>query len=143
MESKIEVYVADALSASNARAKKIKKYIEKVFDALPLRFFSSSRRTRRSLGEERANSKERIAIQIYLVSDAFMQKLNKEYRGKDKTTNVLSFNEPNGFINPEHVRNLGEIYLSPAYIKKHHEEMELMVIHGILHLLGFDHVSIR
>lgn len=66
--------------------------------------------------------------------------LNKQYRNKNKPTDVLSF-EP---IEPE---DLGELVLCPSVLRnqaKEHKlsyEIELgyMVIHGVLHLLGYDH----
>ncbi len=55
-------------------------------------------------------------------------------------TNVLSFPNPKDFPHPEYDGiYLGEIYLNPDYIKEHEENFDHMLLHGILHLLGFDH----
>ena len=55
-------------------------------------------------------------------------------------TNVLSFPNPKDFPHPEYDGfYLGEIYLNPDYIKEHEENFDHMVLHGILHLLEFDH----
>ena len=68
-------------------------------------------------------------LEVYLVNDRCMEK------------NVLSFPAPKEFPRPDlkkHV-SLGEIYLNPAYIKKNNEDFSLMLVHGFLHLLGYDH----
>lgn len=68
------------------------------------------------------------------------QKINKEFRGKDYATDVLSFDsmDPSSF---------GELVLCPEVLKKQAQEHKLsyqvelgyMVLHGTLHLLGYDH----
>lgn len=78
-------------------------------------------------------------ISIVLTNDAFVQSLNKQYRGKDKPTNVLSF------TNSEHP--LGDVILAYETIEhealaqgknfKHHAAH--LIVHGILHLTGHDH----
>ncbi len=79
-------------------------------------------------------------VEVNLVRSSVMKNLNRKFRGKDSTTNVLSFGTPSIF--PSHkgfARLLGEIYLDPKYVKKHDEDMDYLLIHGLLHLLGFDH----
>ena len=68
-------------------------------------------------------------VEVYLVGDKFMQK------------NVLSFPAPKDFPRPDikDHENLGEIYLNPDYIKANREDFIFMLIHGFLHLLGYDH----
>ena len=46
-------------------------------------------------------NKDNVAVDIYLTGNALMRRLNKEYRGKDKVANVLSFVEPINFPHPE------------------------------------------
>lgn len=68
------------------------------------------------------------------------QKINKEFRGKDYATDVLSFDS----MSPD---SLGELVLCPEVLKRQAKEhkltykMELgyMLMHGVLHLLGYDH----
>jgi len=74
-------------------------------------------------------------IEIYLVSGRRMRNLNRRFRGKDTSTNVLSFKKPEYFPGDK----LGEVYLDPLYIQKHKESIALMLVHGVLHILGYDH----
>ncbi len=64
-------------------------------------------------------------ISVVLVDKKEIQKINKKYRGKDAPTDVLSFEE------------LDEIFICPEVIKK--EDLAFVLIHGILHLLGYNH----
>lgn len=87
---------------------------------------------------------KKSAVTILLAEDAEVQALNLDYRGKNKPTNVLSF--PNGEVE-EGVRQLGDIILSydtlaaeaaaQCKLLKHH--LAHLTIHGVLHLLGYDH----
>lgn len=90
-----------------------------------------------------------LRIEVCLVSDRTMHKINLTRRGKDKPTDVLSFPLlmwEEGVKYPE--IDLGELYLAPAYIKRQPEVVEtslkahalFLTVHGILHLLGYDHM---
>ncbi|MCL5006671.1 MAG: rRNA maturation RNase YbeY [Patescibacteria group bacterium] len=82
------------------------------------------------------------AADVFFVSGPEIRRLNRLYRGRDKITNVLSFEAPKNFPRPEvkgKAKYLGEIYLNPGYIKKHGESQKALLTHGLLHLLGFDH----
>jgi len=74
-------------------------------------------------------------IDVFLVDAQAMRKLNRKYRKKDKSTNVLSFPTPLYFP----ADTLGEVYLDPKYIERHKEDLALMLVHGVLHILGYDH----
>lgn len=83
---------------------------------------------------------------VAFVSDQKMRELNKNFRGKNSTTDVLSFNfEPDEFDADEN--NLGDIVISveqaagQAAENNLEFEMEIkqLILHGILHLCGFDH----
>ena len=88
--------------------------------------------------------KDGFSADIYLVGNSLMRKLNRTYRKKDKSTNVLTFCEPEKFINaPSRYKYLGEIYVSLDFIKKHNQSLSLMIVHGILHLLGYDHETVK
>ena len=90
----------------------------------------------------RAAGKE-IAVQV--VAPATIRRLNREYRGKDKPTNVLSFPStvPAG-ITPQ---PLGDIVICPAVLKREAREQGKserahwahLIVHGTLHLVGYDH----
>lgn len=83
---------------------------------------------------------------LIFIGDAKMKTLNRRFRRKDKTTDVLSFRiEANG-------KNLeGEIYISfpqarrQASLFGNHPETEILRLsaHGFLHLLGYDHHTIK
>lgn len=75
------------------------------------------------------------SINIIFTTLNFIHELNKEYRDIDTPTDVLSFN----------VDNIGEIYISLDFIKNNidtediAEEIIRDMVHGILHILGYDH----
>ena len=84
---------------------------------------------------------------VIFIDDEKMHEMNKEYRGIDRTTDVLSFAlEDNEIIKTE-VRELGDIFVSIPKMRAqaeeygHSEKRELsfLVCHGLLHLLGYDH----
>lgn len=89
-----------------------------------------------------------LDLSIALVSINKIKELNKKYRGKDRLTDVLAFSKID-FKNKKvkNKKNLGEIIICPQEIKKNaarfkiglKEEMANCLIHGILHLLGYDH----
>jgi len=78
-------------------------------------------------------------IDLFLVDSETMRKLNRKYRKKNKATNVLSFPSPLNFPSD----SLGEIYLDPKYIEKKKEDLVFMLVHGVLHILGYDHIRTR
>jgi len=87
-----------------------------------------------------ALDKKNTHIDIYLINNRRMRKLNNKYRGEDTATNVLSFTEPDDFPNPDSALvHAGEIYISPAYANSHGEDISYLLLHGILHLFGFNH----
>ena len=84
---------------------------------------------------------------IVFIDDEYMYELNLKYRGIDRTTDVLSFAfEDNNKI-CYNIRQLGEIFVSIPKMRLqakeygHSEKRELafLIVHGILHLLGYDH----
>ena len=84
---------------------------------------------------------------IIFIDDEEMHELNKKYRGIDRTTDVLSFAlNDNKHIETE-ITSLGDIFISIPKMKSqateygHSEKRELsfLALHGLLHLLGYDH----
>ena len=75
------------------------------------------------------------------------RELNKQYRNKNISTDVLSFSQTEGEENGLKHNLLGDIVISTSTAMRQssehnlsiHEEIVLLLIHGILHLLGFDH----
>lgn len=75
--------------------------------------------------------------QIIIAPPSLMKKLEKIFLKKDKEADILSFNWPQGFLSYRKPF-LGEIYLNKKIIKNK-EYLKYLLVHGILHLLGFDH----
>jgi len=81
-------------------------------------------------------------IELIITTDDEMQSINKEHRNIDKSTDVLSFPYENIQMFP-----LGSIVISASHIEDkskefshtNDDELSLLFIHGLLHLLGFDH----
>ena len=88
---------------------------------------------------------DNTSLTILLSNDAEVQALNKQYRGKDKPTNVLSF--PDGDVGEDGVLQLGDMVLAYETVareaveqsKSFEAHLTHLVIHGVLHLLGYDH----
>jgi probable rRNA maturation factor len=110
------------------------------------------RRVKRELGVKQSD------VTVCLVSDAAMARLNQNFRKKKGPTDVLSFpatawKKPAGLrrtsraANPGKQEYLGDIAISPAtarrYARKNERhlasELRVLILHGILHLLGYDH----
>ena len=87
---------------------------------------------------ERIKNKKLSGLSIALLGQGRMRKLNKKYRGKNRTTDVLSFGGKEGFW--EVVVCLKEIKKNAKkYNSTFEKELARILIHGILHLLGYDH----
>ena len=81
-------------------------------------------------------------VSITLTNDTEIHKLNKKYRNIDRPTNVLSFELGDDLL-------LGDIYISLDTVKREADAENMgvpehtahMVVHGVLHLLGYDHIK--
>jgi len=123
-----------------------------------------------TLAATHAGFRGKGVVSVKVVADAEMRKLNKMYRDKDKTTDVLSFGytalnashasehrsalaknvipAEAGIHNP--VTELGDIVISLPQVRRQATEIgrdagaefALMVVHGVLHVLGHDHVTL-
>jgi len=95
------------------------------------------------LGPDRASD-----VGIVVGNDALLRKLNQQYRGMDSSTDVLAFSS--GEIDPD----TSDVYLGDVIISLPRaeeqaasdghpvaDELQLLVTHGILHLLGYDHIK--
>jgi probable rRNA maturation factor len=84
-------------------------------------------------------------LSVRVVGAARSRSLNARYRRKDRPTNVLSFSGPG--LSPDGLHYLGELVIcapvvareAAAYGKSPESHWAHMTIHGVLHLLGFDH----
>lgn len=85
---------------------------------------------------------------IIFVTSKEIQKLNKEYRQIDSVTDVISFAlEDSQDIQLDNIRVLGDIYIcidrmkeqAIAYNHSEKRELSFLTVHGLLHLLGYDH----
>jgi len=85
-------------------------------------------------------------LSLVFTDDAHVRRLNRQYRGKDSRTNVLSFPAPAarpGVVGPL----LGDVVLAHETVAREADEQGLafdahlthLIIHGFLHLLGYDH----
>jgi len=93
-------------------------------------------------------------LSILLSDNDQVQDLNREYRGKDKPTNVLSFpalecDEPGHLILEPGPLHLGDIILAYGVVAQEASDQKIafedhlshLIVHGVLHLLGFDHIE--
>ena len=93
---------------------------------------------------------EHVVFNVIIINNEEIHRMNKEYRGVDRPTDVISFalEDDDTFISTD-VRVLGDIYISIDKAKEQAEsyghslkrELSFLTIHGILHLLGYDHMT--
>jgi probable rRNA maturation factor len=85
-------------------------------------------------------------LTVLLAGDATVRRLNRTFRGKDRTTDVLSFPSGSG-RRPDGIAPLGEIAISVPQAARQARrtghalgrEIRVLALHGYLHLLGYDH----
>ena len=112
------------------------KTVEGVVSVIPAKAGAPLRMDARLRGHD-------MEIAIVLANDEEIRELNKQFRGKNKPTNVLSF--------PNEEEPLGDVILSYDTIEREAEEQGKtfrdhaahLIVHGVLHLLGFDHENAR
>lgn len=79
-------------------------------------------------------------LDIFLLDNNSITRLKARFIKKKTEPNVLAFPEPNHFPHPEtKKRYLGEIYLNKDILKESPDRAKALLLHGILHLLGYDH----
>jgi probable rRNA maturation factor len=101
----------------------------------------SAPRLRRVLREAAQALRVRGELSLVLAGDGLLRRLNREYRGKDKPTDVLSFPGDGGEA------GLGDIVISVAKAERNArrfgrtlpQELDVLALHGFLHVLGYDH----
>lgn len=98
---------------------------------------------------EREDAPENSELSIAVVDLAEMTDLNMRYRGKTGPTDVLSFgcDDPCAVVSPGEPVTLGDVVIAPEVAEAQaaeyghtvEEELNLLLVHGVLHLLGYDH----
>ena len=86
-------------------------------------------------------------VALLFTDDSAIAEINAEWRGKDKPTNVLSFPAPDMPVPEGEARHLGDIVLAHGVIAREaaeqgktlHDHTAHLIVHGVLHLLGYDH----
>jgi probable rRNA maturation factor len=105
------------------------------------RVAAEARRLLRALDEAEAE------LSVSLIDDAAMRRLNRDYRGRDQATDVLAFAMREGARAPGDAAVLGDVVISLDTAARQArergvaaaDEVRALLIHGILHLLGYDH----
>jgi probable rRNA maturation factor len=93
------------------------------------------------------SEKIKLPVDVIFVDDDFIKKINRKFTKRRKTTDVLSFGMKEGKNMGVEYPSLGDIYVSLDQAKKQareygislKEEVSRLAVHGLLHLLGYDH----
>jgi probable rRNA maturation factor len=88
-------------------------------------------------------------LSVTFIGDRRMRRLNREHRGMDRTTDVLSFSHREGGDMMNDSMILGDVFISVPQIRRQAREHKIsfkeeclrMLIHGVLHLAGYDHMK--
>lgn len=95
-------------------------------------------------------SLKNVMFNVIIINDESIHKINKEYRGVDRPTDVITFAlEDDKSITTPQVRVLGDVYISydkvisqaNEYGHSTKREICFLAVHGLLHLLGYDHMN--
>lgn len=86
-------------------------------------------------------------LSVLLTDDATVHPLNRDWRGKDRPTDVLSFSQVEGEPIPGAPLMLGDVIISVETASRQADErghslareLQILLVHGIVHLLGYDH----
>lgn len=97
----------------------------------------------------KARRRETGAVSLAFVTDAEMRKLNRRWRGKRTSTDVLSFAPAASSLPKSAPKQWGDLIVSPTFVRRDadrrditfREELLRVTIHGMLHLFGYDHVT--
>jgi probable rRNA maturation factor len=90
---------------------------------------------------------EGTEVSVSIVSDAAIRRINRDYLAKDRPTNVISFAQQEGEFAGLHPQVLGDVIISADTALReaeegggtHFERLCFLLLHGILHLCGYDH----
>ena len=94
---------------------------------------------------------DNVIFNIIIVDSAKIKEINDTYRGIDKVTDVISFALEDDLVmtSPDGIRVLGDIYIcierareqANEYGHSFKRELSFLAVHGLLHLLGYDHMN--
>ena len=97
--------------------------------------------------------KDNYIVDVTIIDNQEIHKINKEYRGVDRPTDVISFaffdDENESIVKGDAPKSLGQILISyqkaeeqaKEYGHSLNREMSFLFVHGLLHLLGYDHMN--
>ena len=94
---------------------------------------------------------DNVSFNLIIVDNNYIHELNKNYRGIDRETDVITFalEDEDSLVLPDEERILGDIYISIDKAKSQAEEyghsllreLSFLAVHGFYHLLGYDHMT--
>ncbi len=94
---------------------------------------------------------DNVIFNIIIVDEEKIHSINKEYREIDRATDVISFalEDDKVIASPDNIRILGDIYIciekvysqAKEYGHSIRRELDFLAVHGLLHLLGYDHMN--
>ena len=94
---------------------------------------------------------ENVTFNLIIVDNKYIHELNKNYRGIDRETDVITFalEDEDTLVMPDDQRILGDIYISidrakTQAVEYNHSllrELSFLAVHGFYHLLGYDHMT--
>lgn len=136
---KIQIALHHVPKVGKALAQRCKQAAQRTLSALPAR----------TLNIYCPKEIDAFTLSLVFVTRSQIQRYNRDYRGKDKPTDVLSFPTgplPKGLVAPE-AAELGDVLICPAQARPqakdfggtYAQELERLTVHGVLHLFGYDH----
>ena len=94
---------------------------------------------------------DKCVFNLIIVDNSYIHELNKNYRGIDRETDVITFalEDEDSLVLPTDERGLGDIYISIDKARSQAEEyghsllreLSFLAVHGFYHLLGYDHMT--
>ena len=100
---------------------------------------------------EREDTPDAVELSVAVVGVEEIAQLNSRFRGKEGPTDVLSFpcDDPCAVVGPGEPVTLGDVVIAPEIAEQQaaelghtvEEELNLLLVHGVLHLLGYDHIE--
>lgn len=97
----------------------------------------------------REESRPDCGLTVIFTDSARLRRLNRRYRGKDRVTDVISFAMTEGADARYNPKELGDVFISLPRARRQareyrvtaEEEIRRLAVHGVLHLLGYDHIQ--